>query len=209
VRTRLHGPQTIAGLAQVSAALGLSLFLALFGLSAWSRGGEEPALSPVDLSGLGLQFPVPAVSANAMSNSFADRRGQRTHHAVDIFAPRYSFVVAVDDGTVAQLSRSSAGGISVYQFDAAERYCYFYAHLDGYAPGLAEGQLVKRGQVLGFVGTTGNAPAKTPHLHFAIALVASPKQWWGGSPIDPFPIWKERGEAAGGTERTGAPEKAR
>jgi murein DD-endopeptidase MepM/ murein hydrolase activator NlpD len=91
---------------------------------------------------------------------------------------------------VAQLSRSPAGGISVYQFGASERYCYFYAHLDGYAPGLAEGQPLKRGQVLGFVGTTGNAPRNRPHLHFAVSLVSAPKQWWGGSPIDPFPIWK-------------------
>ena len=191
MRVSLHGPRTIAGFAQVSVAGGLSLFLALFALSAWSRGlHEEPAPADVDLRGLGLQFPVPAVSPTAMADSFADRRGSRAHHAVDIFAPRHSFVVAVDDGTVAQLSRSPAGGISVYQFDASERYCYFYAHLEGYAPGLAEGQPLKRGQVLGFVGTTGNAPRNTPHLHFAISLVPAPKQWWGGSPIDPFPIWK-------------------
>jgi murein DD-endopeptidase MepM/ murein hydrolase activator NlpD len=125
-----------------------------------------------------------------MADSFGDRRGSRIHHAVDIFAPRHSFVVAVDDGMVAQLSRSPAGGISVYQLDASKRYCYFYAHLDGYAFGLAEGQPLKRGQVLGFVGTTGNAPRNTPHLHFAISLAPAPKRCWGGSPIDPFPIWK-------------------
>jgi peptidoglycan LD-endopeptidase LytH len=191
LRLRIHGPQTVVGFAQVCVLGGVLLFLALFALSAWSRVlHEEPRPADPDLHELGLQFPVPAVSPNAMADSFADRRGSRTHHAVDIFAPRHSFVVAVDDGTVAQLSRSAAGGISVYQFDASERYCYFYAHLEGYAPGLAEGQPLKRGQVIGFVGTTGNAPRNTPHLHFAISLVPAPKQWWGGSPIDPFPIWR-------------------
>jgi murein DD-endopeptidase MepM/ murein hydrolase activator NlpD len=191
VRLRIHGPQTVVGFAQVSILGGVLLFLGLFALSAWSRVlHEDPEPALVDLRGLGLQFPVPAVSPTAMADSFADRRGSRMHHAVDIFAPRHSFVVAVDDGTVAQLSRSAAGGISVYQLDASERYCYFYAHLEGYIPGLAEGQSLKRGQVIGFVGTTGNAPRNTPHLHFAISLVAAPKQWWGGSPIDPFPIWR-------------------
>jgi murein DD-endopeptidase MepM/ murein hydrolase activator NlpD len=77
----------------------------------------------------------------------------------------------------------------VYQFDASERHCYFYAHLEAYAAGLQEGQAVRRGQVLGYVGTSGNAPRNTPHLHFAISKVAAPKQCWGGSPIDPYPLW--------------------
>ena len=125
-----------------------------------------------------------------MSNSFAEPRGYRTHLAVDILAPRGSAVVAVDDGTVARLSSSQAGGISIYQFDAAERYCFFYAHLERYAEGLAEGQPVKRGRLLGYVGTTGNAAARAAHLHFAISEVTVPKQWWGGRPIDPYPLWK-------------------
>jgi murein DD-endopeptidase MepM/ murein hydrolase activator NlpD len=133
---------------------------------------------------------VPAVSEEAMSDSFDDRRRRESHHAVDIMAPRHSPVVAVDDGKVARLWRSPAGGITVYQFDPSERYCYYYAHLEAYAPGLAEGQPVKRGQILGYVGSTGNAPAATPHLHFAIFEVTTPKQWWGGRPIDPYPIWR-------------------
>ena len=125
-----------------------------------------------------------------MSDSFADRRGFRTHQAVDILAPRGSAVVAVDDGTLARLSSSPAGGISIYQFDTAERYCFFYAHLERYAAGLAEGQPVKRGLLLGYVGTTGNADAGAPHLHFAISELTAPKQWWGGNPVDPYPLWK-------------------
>jgi peptidoglycan LD-endopeptidase LytH len=191
VRWQIHGPQTIAGLLQVSAALGVSLFLGLFGIAAWSRGlSDEPPAPRIEFAGPRLQFPVPKVSWGAMADSFDDRRGQRAHHAVDIFAPRHSPVVAVDDGTVARLLRTGAGGISVYQFDSSERYCYFYAHLEAYAGGLAEGQEVKRGQLLGYVGNTGNASRSSPHLHFAISLVPAAKQWWGGSPIDPYPIWQ-------------------
>jgi murein DD-endopeptidase MepM/ murein hydrolase activator NlpD len=190
VRLSLHGPQTIRGILGMGAAGGVSLFLVLFGVATCGRTlREAPATAPTELRAVGLQFPVPAVSPRSMSNSFEDRRSRGAHHAVDIFAPRHSFVVAVDDGTVVQLARTAAGGITVYQFDTAQRYCYYYAHLEGYVPGLIRGQEVKRGQVLGYVGTTGNAPRNTPHLHFAISLVAAPKQWWGGSPIDPYPIW--------------------
>jgi murein DD-endopeptidase MepM/ murein hydrolase activator NlpD len=171
----------------VGAAGGLLLLLVFAVL-------QLPRVVPVgsrrDLGGGRLLFPVPAVSPSAMSDSFADRRGFRTHQAVDILAPRGSAVVAVDDGTLARLSSSAAGGISIYQFDTAERYCFFYAHLERYAPGLTEGQAVKRGLLLGYVGTTGNAAADAPHLHFAISELTAPKQWWGGTPIDPYPLWK-------------------
>lgn len=149
-----------------------------------------PATVRAEAAVSGLLFPVPAVSEEAMSDSFDDRRRREAHQAVDILAPRHSPVVAVDDGRVARLWRSRAGGITVYQFDSSERYCYYYAHLEAYALGLAEGQPVERGQVLGYVGTTGNAPPGTPHLHFAIFEVTVPKQWWGGRPIDPYPTWR-------------------
>ncbi|MEO8359012.1 MAG: M23 family metallopeptidase, partial [Vicinamibacteria bacterium] len=116
-----------------------------------------------------LLFPVPAVTPKSMANSFTDSRGKRIHHAVDILAPRHSEIVAVVDGTVARMMSSVAGGIAVYQYDDDHDFVFYYAHLQGYAPGLKEGDSVKRGQVLGYVGTTGNAPANTPHLHFAIA----------------------------------------
>jgi len=137
-----------------------------------------------------LLFPVPAVTPAAMANSFNEARGERLHHAVDILAPRHSDVVAVANGTVARLQSSPAGGIGVYQWSADRRFVYYYAHLQGYAPGLTEGRTVARGQVLGYVGTTGNAPPNTPHLHFAITRVQKANQWWGGTPIDPFPIWR-------------------
>ena len=190
---RIRGPETIAELMATGAAGGIVLLVAFVLLHAWAR----PAPPPVAPGRLGagpgpgrLLFPVPAVSPAAMSDSFAEARGTRSHLAVDVLAPRGSPVVAVDDGTLARLSSSPAGGISVYQLDAAERYCFFYAHLERYAAGVAEGQPVKRGQVIGYVGTTGNAPPGTPHLHFAIHEVTSPKQCPGGRPIDPYPLWR-------------------
>lgn len=179
----------MGGLLSAAAAVGVLLFLGLMSIAQCSRR-YAVAVPSAELRALGLQFPVPAVTPTAMSDSFEDRRGGRTHHAVDILAPRNSPVVAVDGGTVARLSSSAAGGLSVYQFDRFERHCYYYAHLERYADGLAEGQPVRRGQVIGYVGTTGNAPRNRPHLHFAISEVVAPKQWWGGRPIDPYPIWQ-------------------
>ena len=145
-----------------------------------------------DLRSRGLAFPVEGITPARLTDSFTDPRaaGTRLHRAVDILAPHRTPVRAVDDGTVAKLDRSASGGISVYQFDPDERYCYYYAHLDGYAPGLAEGDRVRRGQVLGYVGTTGNAPRSTPHLHFAIFRLSDAKQWWTGTPVNPYPIFR-------------------
>jgi murein DD-endopeptidase MepM/ murein hydrolase activator NlpD len=160
-----------------------------------ARGPATKAVSPaenLDPHPSELLFPVPAVSPATMADSFLDRRGARVHHAVDILAPRHADVVAVADGTVARIMTSTAGGLSVYQRSSDQNFIYYYAHLQTYAPGLAEGASVRRGQVLGFVGTTGNAPPNTPHLHFAIARVEAKDRWWGGAPIDPYPIWRRR-----------------
>jgi len=185
---RIRGPQTVAEVAATGAAGGILLLVALVVLHALARPAPPSAI-PGGLGPGRLRFPVPAVSSTAMSDSFAQARGKRSHLAVDILAPRGSPVVAVDDGTLARLSSSPAGGISIYQLDAAERHCFVYAHLERYAEGLAEGQPVKRGDVIAYVGTTGNAPPNTPHLHFAIHEVTSPKQCWGGRPVDPYPLW--------------------
>ena len=102
--------------------------------------------------------------------------------------PRNTPVVAVEDGTVAKLFDSKAGGLTIYQFDPGQQYSYYYAHLDRYADGLKEGDRVRRGQVLGYVGTSGNAPKNTPHLHFAVYRLTAEKHWWEGTPIDPYDI---------------------
>ena len=124
---------------------------------------------------------------------FAQRRdgGSRGHEAVDILAPRHTPVVAVEDGTIARLFNSKAGGITVYQFDPTEQFCYYYAHLQRYAAGLRDGQRVSKGDVIGYVGTTGNAPPNTPHLHFAIFQLTDAKRWWEGRPIDPYLVFRD------------------
>ena len=107
---------------------------------------------------------------------------------MDILAPRNTPIHAVEGGRIAKLFFSKAGGITVYQFDPSEQYCYYYAHLERYADGLQEGQTVKQGDVLGYVGTSGNAPKDTPHLHFAVSRLAADKHWWEGTPIDPYDV---------------------
>lgn len=134
----------------------------------------------------GLQVPVEGIAASTLVSNFDDNRdGVRAHQALDILAPRGTRVLAADDGRIAKLFKSARGGITIYQFDPAERFTYYYAHLDAYAPDLIEGQIVRRGQTIGFVGTTGNAPPGTPHLHFAIFRLGEDKKWWEGDPLDP------------------------
>jgi peptidoglycan LD-endopeptidase LytH len=160
--------------------------------AAASEPSPEPAISaavPADLAERDLEIPVRGVKAEALVRSFDQARGgNRQHEAIDILAPRDTPVVAVEDGRIARLFNSKAGGITIYQFDPAERFCYYYAHLERYADGLAEGQRVKKGQVIGYVGVSGNAPKDTPHLHFAVFRLGPTKRWWEGTPIDPFDV---------------------
>ena len=137
-----------------------------------------------------LLMPVEGISPERLKSTFDESRGGgfRTHHAIDILAPRGTPVRAAVPGTIKKLFTSRAGGITIYEFDRAEDRCYYYAHLDRYAPSVVEGMQVAQGDVIGYVGTTGNAPAKTPHLHFAITILPPTKEWWKGEPIDPFPL---------------------
>lgn len=141
-----------------------------------------------DLRGHGLRLPIDDANVEAMKGGFDERRdaGGRPHEAVDILAPRNTAVHAVDDGTIAQLFESKAGGTTIYQYDPSGRFCYYYAHLERYASGLREGQRVSRGDVIGHVGTSGNAPANRPHLHFAVFELDADRHWWKGRAIDPY-----------------------
>jgi murein DD-endopeptidase MepM/ murein hydrolase activator NlpD len=137
----------------------------------------------------GLLLPVAGIAPRQLTDTFGDdRQGTRRHEALDIMAARGTPVLAASDGKVAKLFTSVRGGLTIYEFDPAGTYCYYYAHLDRYAPGLAEGQLLKRGDVIGYVGSTGDASPEAPHLHFAIFLLGPEKQWWKGTPINPYPI---------------------
>jgi murein DD-endopeptidase MepM/ murein hydrolase activator NlpD len=147
------------------------------------------AFFQIPLTSRNLGLPVQHMKLSDMVDTFKQsRNGGRSHEATDIVAPRGTPVLAVDDGTVVKLFMSVAGGRTIYEFDPSEHFCYYYAHLDGYETHLAEGAHVRRGQVIGYVGTTGNAPPNSPHLHFGITAIAADKKWWGGTPIDPYPI---------------------
>jgi len=125
-----------------------------------------------DLRNRHLDIPVFGVDRGALQQTYDDPRGaDRTHHGIDILAPRNTPVLAVEDGVIAKLFLSVPGGLTIYQFDPTTRYTYYYAHLERYADGLIDGMRVTRGQVLGFVGTSGNAPKDTPHLHFEISIL--------------------------------------
>ena len=138
-----------------------------------------------------LKVPVQGVTRDDLRDTFRERRGSdRQHEAIDILAARDTPVLAVEDGTIAKLFLSKPGGITIYQYDPSETYVYYYAHLARYADGLIERGRVERGQVIGYVGTSGNAPPNTPHLHFAIFKLTSQKHWWQGTPIDPYPVLK-------------------
>jgi murein DD-endopeptidase MepM/ murein hydrolase activator NlpD len=135
-----------------------------------------------------IAMPVLGVQPSSLKPTFNEARAGHVHHALDILAPRGTPVVAAVDGTIRKLFNSGAGGITIYQFDGDETMVYYYAHLDRYADGVREGLTVRQGDVIGYVGTTGNAPPGTPHLHFAIARLTPQKEWWKGEPIDPYLI---------------------
>jgi peptidoglycan LD-endopeptidase LytH len=205
VRLRTFSLYTVRGLIASGLVAGVVLAIGLVGwrLVLWSRGvieamPDEPeatsaAIEPQpELRERSLLIPVQGMAPAALRDNFNDARGggRRVHHALDIMAARGTPVLAVEDGRVIRLHKGGAGGITVYQLDEAGRYGFYYAHLDRLAPGLAEGQAVRRGDVLGFVGTTGNAPASAPHLHFGIYEIADGQTRWGGRPVNPYPLWK-------------------
>ena len=156
--------------------------------------GAEPG-EPVEvLRRHHLRVPVDGVTAESFKGDFVEQRsgkGGHIHEAVDILAPRNTPVHAVEDGTIAKLFESQAGGHTIYQYDPTGRFSYYYAHLERYADDLHEGQRVAAGDVIGYVGTSGNAPPATPHLHFAISELAPGGHWWQGQAIDPYLVFKK------------------
>jgi murein DD-endopeptidase MepM/ murein hydrolase activator NlpD len=136
-----------------------------------------------------LLVPVDGIELAKIGDTFDQPRGGERHHeALDIMAPKGARVLATSDGKIVKLFTSKPGGLTVYQFDPSEKYAYYYAHLDRYADGLQEGAQVKRGDLIGYVGSTGNADAKAPHLHFAVFELTPEKQWWQGTPVNPYPL---------------------
>lgn len=152
------------------------------------RGVGTPAGEPSASSSIGLLIPVQGIAPAQLSDTFTDARSaSRLHDAIDIMAPAGTPVVAVADGHVEKLFDSKLGGLTLYQFNPDGTLAYYYAHLQRYADGLAEGQAIRRGQLLGYVGATGNANPDAPHLHFAIFVLGPEKQWWKGVAVNPYP----------------------
>lgn len=134
-----------------------------------------------------MTAPIEGLQRSAVRDMFHEGRAGHTHEAIDIMMPKGTPVRAVVSGVIRRLFPSKPGGNTIYQFDEDEVYCYYYAHLDRYAEGIREGMRVKRGDIIAYVGSTGNADPAAPHLHFAIFELFPEKQWWKGRAIDPYP----------------------
>ena len=136
-----------------------------------------------------MLLPVAGIKPGQLTDTFNQSRGsERRHEALDIMAPRGTPVLAAVDGRVEKLFTSEPGGLTIYEFDPDATHAYYYAHLDRYAAGLVEGMPLRRGDVIGYVGSTGNASPEAPHLHFAIFELGPEKHWWQGVAIDPYPL---------------------
>ena len=191
-------------LAVIASALVSSGLTSAFWLAAFNRGPiegperHEPppqrsdslAASPVVVGPAGLAIPVLGVKPESLADTYKQARsGGRVHDAIDIMAPHGTPVVAVAPGTVEKLFFSKGGGgVTAYVRSPDRNWMFYYAHLQDYAPGLREGQAVKRGDPLGRVGSTGNADPAGPHLHFAISRVAPGEKWYDGRPVNPYPL---------------------
>lgn len=137
----------------------------------------------------GVFIPVAGVSSGQLHDTFDEGRdGGRVHRALDIMAPRGTPVLAADSGRILRISASTLGGNTIYASDPLGRVVYYYAHLDGYQPGLVQGAVLAPGDTIGFVGTTGNAPKDTPHLHFQVMRMPPDGKYWDGDPINPYPL---------------------
>jgi peptidoglycan LD-endopeptidase LytH len=135
-----------------------------------------------------LGIPVQGVVRADLRDSYTESRGDRSHEAIDILVARGTPVLSAADGRVLRLFDSKPGGLMVYATDASERFILLYGHLDGYAPGIVDGMTIRRGQVIGYVGTTGNASEDTPHLHFGILRGRPDVSWSKGVAANPFPL---------------------
>jgi murein DD-endopeptidase MepM/ murein hydrolase activator NlpD len=189
----------------LTAAISCALTSA-FWLVAFNRGHVEPASAgpspapasapsagpsqPLVVAPSGLAIPVAGVKPEQLVDTYsAARAGGRVHDANDIMAPRGTLVVAAAAGTVEKLYFShGGGGITAYVRSPDGQWQYYYAHLDAYAPGLHEGQVVRQGDPIGRVGSTGDASPEAPHLHFAVNRMGPGERWWQGSPVNPYPL---------------------
>jgi len=146
--------------------------------------------TPLELAALSakLDVPVQGILRSQLRDTYGERRGDHAHEALDILAARGTPIQSATDGRLLRLFDSKAGGLMVYATDASERFILLYGHMDRYAEGLTDGMQLERGQVIGYVGTTGNAAAGTPHLHFGILRGDPAVSWARGAPVNPYPL---------------------
>ena len=149
-------------------------------LSSVVRGTEDSPLK--------IGPPLDSLKTTELHDSFNEIHHGHRHEAIDIMRPRGTPVLSVTDGIIRKLFISRQGGLTIYEFDRESAYCFYYAHLDHYAEKIREGMPVARGDVIGYVGTTGDAQPDAPQLHFAIFKLGLDKSWWKGEAIDPYPI---------------------
>ncbi len=150
-----------------------------------------PPPVPTQTDAPGLIVPVQGVRATSLRSNWGEARGggTRPHQGLDIMAPANTPVIAAADGPVEKLFYSNGGGgITLYQRSSDGGWMYYYAHLAGYAPGIAEGRGLRAGDTLGYVGDTGNAGTGNYHLHFGVARMAPGERWHQGTPVDPYPL---------------------
>jgi peptidoglycan LD-endopeptidase LytH len=146
-----------------------------------------PAADAEYLSLRHLLLPVAGADAARLEDTFFEGRdGDRVHRAIDILAPRGTPILSADDGKILRMSTNTLGGISMYTVDTQNKLVYYYAHMDHYNDAMSPGRGIVKGDTLGFVGTTGNAPKDTPHLHFQVMRWPADGKYWNGEPIDPF-----------------------
>ncbi len=188
---------------RLAMGVGALLLLVLIGLVSMVRivppGPPAPAApqqtstppAPPETTASGLMVPVQGVGRAQIVDSWGQSRanGQRTHEGTDIMAPGGTPVVAAASGTIEKLFYSNGGGgITLYVRSPDRRWSYYYAHLQRYAPGVVEGRVVRTGDLLGYVGDTGNSGAGNFHLHFGMAQMQPGERWWQGQPINPYPL---------------------
>ncbi len=160
------------------------------------RSPRDTAITDADLDALWqrqIMVPVEGIVRSKIRDDFAAKRGSALHSALDLMAPRSTPVMATDDLVIGRLVTGPVGGIVIYATDPTDRFVYYFAHLERYRRGLAVGDRVAKGSVIGYVGTTGNAPKNAPHLHFQVMKRAAGRAWWDGPSINPLPFFAADG----------------
>ncbi|HEY7766732.1 M23 family metallopeptidase [Longimicrobium sp.] len=185
-RVTLRGATIGVALAEVALIVGLAIYLAAADRVLTIGFPTRASLAVPAADAAGLTIPVAGVLRGELKDTYgAARSGGRLHKGVDIFAKQGTPVVAAAEGVIVKRDSNAVGGISIYQRGSDARTIYYYAHLHGYRPGLKEGDLVRAGDVIGYVGSTGNVTG-SPHLHFSIHTVTDPNRWWKGRDLNPY-----------------------